>query len=171
MPSKGRVIYWDSNMFLSHINKIPDRVQVIRDILSEISEDSKSIILTSSESIVEVAHAIYEKEQKQLDPAVEATIDAMWNDSSIVRMIDNGPHIALIARGLIRDVIPQGWILKSKDAIHLASAHWYDQNIGEVREFHTYDQELLKYQTIIGIHIGTPNVLQHRMNFDNDEDE
>ena len=127
MPNDGRVIYWDSCVFLSHINGMPDRIQTINDVLDEISEDRDSIILTSSESIVEVAHALYEKEQNRLDAEVEAAIDAMWDDSNIVEMIDNGPHIARIARTLLRDAIPHGWVLKSKDAIHLASAHWYDR--------------------------------------------
>jgi predicted nucleic acid-binding protein len=160
-----RIIYWDSNVFLSHINGMPNRIQVINDVIQEISENDNSVILTSSESIVEVAHALYEKEQKQLDPEVESIIDAMWEDTNVVEIIDNGPHIAKIARGLIRRVIPNGWVLKSKDAIHLASASWYDRNVNHIDEFHTYDEKLPKYQTMIGIHIDYPHVLQYRWNF------
>lgn len=171
MPNdNGRVIYWDSCVFLSHINGEPDRIQTITDILSEISEDQHSIVLTSSESIVEVAHALYEKVQRQLDPNVEAAIDAMWDDSSVVEMIDNGPHIAKIARRLIRDALPNGWVLKSKDAIHLASALWHDRYVNPVGEFHTYDDRLFKYAPMIGIHINYPHVLQYRMNFDDEEE-
>jgi predicted nucleic acid-binding protein len=170
MPNNnGRIIYWDSCVFLSHINGMPDRTQTISDILSEIGGDPASIILTSSESIVEVAHALYEKEQKQLDSDIEAIIDAMWDDSSIVEMIDNGPHIAKIARKLIRDAIPNGWVLKSKDAVHLASAMWYDRYVSSVGEFHTYDDRLFKYGTMIGIHVDYPHVLQYRMNFNEKE--
>jgi predicted nucleic acid-binding protein len=165
MPKNSRVIYWDSCVFLSHINGIPDRIQTINSILYEINEDDNSIILTSSESIVEVAHALYEKENNQLDPKIESVIDAMWDDSRIVKMIDNGPHIAKIARNLIRDAIPQGWSLKSKDAIHLASAMWHNQFVRCIDEFHTYDKKLFKYEAMIGIHINTPHVLQYRMDF------
>ena len=77
MPNNGRIIYWDSCVFLSHINGIPDRIQIINDIFEEINNDSNSVILTSSESMVEVAHAVNEKIQHRLDPNVEAAIDAM----------------------------------------------------------------------------------------------
>jgi predicted nucleic acid-binding protein len=157
------IIYWDSNVFLSFINKIPDRIQIIRSILYEISKDPRSFILTSSESIVEVANAAYEKLQSRLDPEVEQAIDAMWEDSSIVKMIDNGPHISMIARRLTRDAIPNNWVLKPKDAIHLASAYWYDKNVNSIQEFHTYDNKLHKYSPMIGIHICYPHTSQYRM--------
>jgi hypothetical protein len=70
----------------------------------------------------------------------------MWDDSSVVEMIDNGHHIAKIARGLIWDALPNGWVLKSKDVIHLASAMWYDRHVGRVGEFHTYDERFLDCQ-------------------------
>lgn len=170
MPSKGRIVYWDSNIFLSFINKIPDRIQTIRDLLTEIQEDAHSFILTSSESIAEVANAAFEKEQSKLNPAIEEQIDAMWDDASMVRIIDNGSHIARIARDLIRDAIPHGWVLKPKDASHLASAYWYNQKVGELKEFHTYDLRLHKYQTMIGIHVDTPHVLQYRMDLEDNDD-
>lgn len=165
-----RVVYWDSNVFLSYINGIPERVPTIRDVLAEMQESSKNFILTSSESIAEVTHMTQERTQGRLDPAAESKINAMWEDTSTVRIIDNGSHIAFIAQELIRDVIPDRWSLQPKDAIHLASAYWYDQNVGELREFHTYDQGLFKYQTMIGIHIDYPHVLQHRMNLEGEND-
>jgi predicted nucleic acid-binding protein len=165
MPNNAITFYWDSCIFLSHINGMPDRIQTINSVISEVNSNSSSIILTSSESIVEVAHAVSEKTQKQLDPNVEQKIDAMWDDTNVVKMIDNGPHIAKLARSLIRDAIPNDWVLKSKDAIHLASAMWYDRNVAKVDEIHTYDKKLFKYQTIIGIHILYPHVTQYRINF------
>jgi len=166
MHSSKRVIYWDSNIFLSYINGIPDRLQTIQDVLDEIVDNDKSFILTSSESIVEVAHASHEKNHSVLDPSAEEAIDAMWNDTSNVRIIENGSHIARMARDLIRDVIPNDWVLKSKDAVHLASALYYDKNVGELSEFHTYDDKLFRYETMIGIRIDYPHVLQHRMDLD-----
>jgi predicted nucleic acid-binding protein len=161
-----RILYWDSCVFLSHINGMPERIQTITDIINEISENDKSIILTSSESIVEVAHAIYEKKQNRLDPEIERTLDEMWADSSVVKIIDNGTHIARLGRSLIRQSIPNGWKLTPKDAIHLASAMWHNRNVRKIDEFHTYDDKLNKFQTMIGIQIGHPHVLQYRMNFE-----
>jgi len=171
MPNKGRFLYWDSCVFLSHINGMPDRVQIINNIISEINDDPDSVILTSSESIVEVSHAVTEKEQKRTDPKIEAAIDAMWDDANIVKMIDNGPHIAKLARTLIRDAIPNGWTLKSKDAIHLASALWHNRYVGKVDEFQTYDDRLFKYKDMIGIQIEYPHVMQYRIDFDNDKQQ
>ena len=166
MPNNSSILYWDSCVFLSHINGMPERIQVINSVIYEISNNIDSIILTSSESIVEVAHALYEKEQKRLDPNVEKKIDAMWDDSSVVKIIDNGEHIAKLARGLIRDALPNEWVLKSKDAIHLASAMWYDRYVANIDEFQTYDDRLFKYEAMVGIHINYPHVLQYRINFD-----
>src|SRR6266496_3676331 len=105
MPN-NRQVYWDSNVFLSHLNGVPERIKVLRDLIAEIQEEDGSFILTSSESIVEVAHAIDEKLNNRLDPRVEEAIDEMWQNYKLIKMIDSGPHIAPIARGLIRDGIP-----------------------------------------------------------------
>jgi predicted nucleic acid-binding protein len=128
--------------------------------------DNKTIRILYWESIVEVAYAIYEKQQNRLDPEIERILDEMWADSSVVEIIDNGPHIARLGRDLIRQSIPNGWKLTPKDAIHLASAMWHNRNVGQIDEFHTYDDKLKKFQTMIGIHIEDPHVLQYRMNFE-----
>lgn len=161
MPN-NRQIYWDSNVFLSHLNGVPARINNLRDLIAEIQEQDGSFILTSSESIVEVAHAVDEKLFNRLDPRVEEAIDAMWQNYKLIKMIDNGPHIAPIARGLIRDAIPQGWKLSPKDAVHLASAFWYNKYVHLIDEFHTYDNKLQKFQAMIGIPICEPYANQMR---------
>jgi predicted nucleic acid-binding protein len=163
MPDKARVLYWDSSVFLSWVNDMPSRVPIIQDIHTEIMDSDNSMVYTSVESIVEVANADSEKEKKTLDPNVEEILNGMWEDNSFVTIVDNIPHIAEIARHLMRDAIPQGWVLKPKDAIHLATAMWLDKNVRRIDEFHTYDHGLPKYEAMIGIHICEPHVLQTRM--------
>jgi predicted nucleic acid-binding protein len=152
--------YWDSSVFLSLLNGLPDRVPTIRGIMMEVEKDRNSFILTSSESIVEVAHIAEEKINLRLDPHVEALIDELWAMDQVIRIIDNGSHIAPIARRLIRDAIPHGWVLRPKDAVHLASALWYNQHVHRLQEVHTYDDALFKYGVMIGIHICEPYVQQ-----------
>ncbi len=161
MPN-NRQVYWDSNVFLSHLNGVPERIKVLRDLIAEIQEEDGSFILTSSESIVEVAHAIDEKLNNRLDPRVEEAIDEMWQNYKLIKMIDSGPHIAPIARGLIRDGIPHGWKLTPKDAVHLASAFWCNKYVHLINEFHTYDKGLYKFQVMIGIPICEPYAKQMR---------
>jgi predicted nucleic acid-binding protein len=161
MPNK-RIVYWDSNVFLSHLNGMPDRLKVIGNIIDEIQENDDSFILTSSESIVEVAHVVEEKLNGRLNPKIEETIDAMWNNYRLIKMIDNGQHISSIARKLIRDAIPNKWTLSPKDAVHLASAYWYNKNIQPIDEFHTYDKKLQKFELMVGFHICEPYVEQMR---------
>lgn len=163
MPN-NRHIYWDSNVFLSLLNAMPARIETLKNLVAEIEENSQSYILTSSESIVEVAHIAEEKTRKRLDPAVEEQIDAMWANNELIKMIDNGPHIAPIARNLIREAIPNGWRLTPKDAVHLASAYWYNKYVHPIDEIHTYDQRLFKFEAMVGIHICEPYPKQMRLN-------
>jgi predicted nucleic acid-binding protein len=155
-------IYWDSNAFLSLLDGIPSRASALSDLIIEIRQQ-KGFILTSSESIVEVANVAEEKLHGRLDPDVEAKIDRMWNNHELIKMIDNGPHIAPIARRIIRDAIPNGWSLKPKDAVHLASCYWYNKFVYRVDEFHTYDDRLCKFEVMIGVHICEPHVQQMRL--------
>ncbi|MEX2162578.1 MAG: type II toxin-antitoxin system VapC family toxin [Anaerolineales bacterium] len=163
MTNKPRTLYWDSSVFLSHLNAYPDRKPVIDAVIAEIRENKDSIILTSSESIVEVSCAADERTQNRTDPKIEKAIDDMFNDTAIVRIVDNGPHIAKLARRLIRDVIPQGWVLKPKDAVHLATAQWLSEHGILVNEINTYEPAWKKYEATVGIHVEEPHVIQYKM--------
>jgi hypothetical protein len=63
---------------------------------------------------------------------VERKIDALWNDDSVINLIELHDGIALHARELMRRALTQNWSLKPADAIHLASAQWL-----RVTEIHT----------------------------------
>lgn len=157
---RHRILYWDSDVFLSYIGARSNRINTIESLIQEIENDDDSIIVTSVIAKVEVAYASYEKTQRALDAQVEAAIDAMWEHSSVVELIDLTDRIALIARALIREALTRGWRgLRAHDAIHLASAKW----LTGVHEFHTYDKNLEKYGQVIGCDICEPYVEQPRL--------
>jgi predicted nucleic acid-binding protein len=149
-------------MFLSYINGIEERVESIEDLWKEISESDDKGIVASAIGIAEVACLDTEKSQNRANPRVEADIDAMWHDPS-VSLIEVSPHIAFLARKLMRDGISEGWALKPYDAVHLATAMWVHRNVGLVSEFHTYDDGLKRYTSVIGIAICEPHVRQPKL--------
>jgi predicted nucleic acid-binding protein len=161
MP-KSKFLYWDASVFLSYINAIPDREKTIENLILEVNSTG-GLIYTSVESIVEVSNAAFEREQGRIDQSIEEKINDLWEDVSTVRTVDHVPHISEIAKRLIREVIPQGWKLTPKDAVHLATAQWLNRNVRSIDEFHTYDRGLIKFEAMIGIHICEPYVLQTRM--------
>lgn len=153
------MLYWDSDVFLSYVNAVSGRIRTLEDLLQEIQENDDDIIVTSAIAKVEVAFAIYEKTQALLDPQVEADLDALWQDASVVELVEFNDDIATMARSLIRESISRQWQLKPPDAIHLASAQW----LGGVQEFHTYDIGLHKYKELIGCDVCEPYVAQPRL--------
>ena len=140
MPSDLPRVYFDACIFLDYISNHPERAPIIEDFV-ELSLKNEIDILTSTASVVEVSHVLDEKEARKLDPHIESKIDAMFNDETVVKLIDFSPLIAKDARTLIRDsIISPTNILKPMDAVHLASAKRL-----KVREFLTYDRKLLRH--------------------------
>lgn len=155
MPSRRRKIYWDSNCWLSLINAVPERVHVLESLLSDSKNELGDIeLVTSVISKVEVAFVQSEYQGGQPDRTVENAIDALWADTAVT-LIETHDQIALEARGLVRSGLHQAWSLKPLDAIHLATAKWFD-----VEEFHTYDKGLIKegLSTHLGFPIENPSV-------------
>jgi predicted nucleic acid-binding protein len=163
MDKSARVLYWDSCVFLSYIEEVPGRISTLEDVLEEISENKDSIIFTSSMSTVEVAFSDGEKDKRKLDPEIQSKIDALWEDNSVVEMVDLSPIVAQMSRKLMRDALPHGKSLKPNDAIHLATAEWLNKYVRSIDEFQTYDQKLESYGPMIGIKVCEPHVVQHRM--------
>ena len=144
-------IYWDANCFLSYVNGIEDRLPVL-DALLNLAERREVLIVTSVISLTEVAYAAYEKEEGQIDAAVEAAIDALFEDRSVVALVEYHELVARQARGLMRAAIAQGWSLRPVDAIHLASA-----KVGEASKVQTYDERLFKFSVLLDIPVEQPS--------------
>lgn len=157
--SDGRRIYWDSCVFIHYINSDPDKILVLESILSEISNNGKDKIITSVLSKVEVCWAASEKNSRALSAEEESRIDKLWEDPSIIEIVDFNDEIAIAARGLLRNsMVLQLDKLKSKDAIHLATAQW----VGAT-EIQVYDSIWSRYQEELGITITEPHVDQLRL--------
>lgn len=161
MKNNARLIYWDSCIFLSHINSEPEREIIIESLWDELEKEQGHVI-TSTVAIVEVSHGSCEKSSGRLDSSIESAIDNIWCDP-LISIVELNQPIAELARNLIRDAIQKGWNLKSKDAIHLASASWIDRNISHLDEFHTFDETLDKYGPILGFQIKRPHVDQLKL--------
>ncbi len=154
-----RFIYWDANIFLYYINNDPDNIPTIEAILEEVEKDKQSRIVTSVISKVEVAWAATEKLKRNLDSQEEDRIDSLWNDPSVIEMIDFSDEVALRAREFMREGMVKGWRLRPMDAIHLASAEWI-----QAVEVQTYDLDRLqKYSELIGMPIQEPYVNQAKL--------
>lgn len=162
MPRLLTYIYWDSCVFVDYINGEPTRLPEIDAVLKEVGRDDSRQILTSSVAKVEVAYGSEERTNEALDLAVEANIDALWQDSSVIGIVDFHDEIARMARDLIRYGVSQRWSLKPMDAIHLASAQWVG-GLVNVTEIHTYDGEWDKFEPSVGCRICRPHVVQPQL--------
>lgn len=158
MPSRVRRLYWDACVLLDYLNDHPERAPVISAILDQTSKGDEQQIATSSISIVEVAFAASEKDGAALDTAIEAAIDDLWNEQSVLRIVEFHNRIAFRAREIVRAALVNGWRLSPMDAIHLASAQY-----SQAEELHTYESSLFKYETLIGCRICEPYVPQPRL--------
>ena len=156
MPSNA-LFYWDAAVFLSYINGEDERLPVI-DSLLESSRRGDVNIITSSLSLVEVAFSEMEKQGRELDPAVERDIDALFHDREVVVIVEFHQIIAKEARRLMRRAITDGKSLKPPDAIHLATAIQQ-----EVTAVHTYDERLHGYRDITGLDIDFPTTPTPRL--------
>ena len=159
-----KTVYWDACVWLSYVNAIPGRVEVIQALLDEsTSGDGTLTIYTSALTKVEVAFAATEQRRRLLDPAMELRIDNMWTDPRLVTPVEYFDRIGVMARELMRTAIARGWQLKPLDAIHLGTATWL-RSVGIViDEFHTFDSSLIKFTGAIGCPIVEPYTLRPRL--------
>lgn len=161
MPGRPSRAYWDANLFLYYINNDLDRITVLDSLLREARKANHPSIITSSFSIVEVAHGQQEQNPKTLSDATLAIIDALWEDNTVLTLVDVYPTVAYEARRLHRECISRSIRrVKGGDAVHLATA----QIIG-VDEFLTYDEALFECQPIVKMPIRKPEAAQLAMGF------
>ena len=154
----ARFIYWDASVFLYYLNAEPDKIQTIEAILDEVQKSKNDKIITSAVSKVEVAFVASEKLNRALSLEEEANIDNLWNDSSVIEIVELNDEITHIARNILRQAMIKDWKPKPMDTIHLASAEWVN-----AIEMHTYDRGLFKYGELIGIDVKEPIVLQPKL--------
>ena len=124
---------------------------------------SRVQIHTSTLSHVEVAFGASEQVQRSLDPQIERRLNDLWADTGVIVSVEYHAGIGRIARDLVRNAITRGWSLKPLDAIHLATAQWLSNTGLNLEEFHTYDNALMKYESLVDFRICEPYTPQPRM--------
>lgn len=149
--------YWDSCVFLSYINGVVDRLPILDDYLSR-ARTGDCQIVTSTWSITEVAFEVSERGTKTLSQEIERKIDLFWADRSAIKLVEVHPLLQREARRLMREAIPNGWSLKPVDAVHLATSI---SDSVKASAFHTYSNDLHKYQALINIPISVPTPRQY----------
>ena len=155
MSDEPRRIYWDSNVPLSYLNGVPERMPIVDELFRQ-ARAGEIELLTSSISRVEVAFVQSEKSAKELDQQTEEAIDALWAPPSPIKTVEFYDLLGNRARALIRQGISQGWgQLKPMDAIHLATAQQM-----AVAEFHTYCERLQKWTDALGFPVTEPQTAQ-----------
>ncbi len=159
MPGRPTYFYWDSCTFLSYCNGNPDRLPTLQALLEQVVNSKDIRILTSTLTIVEVAYVLKEGVQDVSQETLEA-IEDVWAERDILEFVEFHRVTAYAARELMRDAVRYGWKpLKPIDAIHLAIARVVARN-ADVREVHTYDEELWKWSKHLSLKICEPQVNQ-----------
>jgi predicted nucleic acid-binding protein len=168
MAKKGspRRLYWDSCIFIDLIKESPYRIAEIRAILDDIRLNSYSIIYTSLITVTEVAYHASERDRRVLDQTVLDKLDALWEDRSVIEIIEYTPFVARRARDFIRTAMSKNEILQPADAIQLASASWLC-HVKHIEEFNTYDNQLIKavensgLESEIGMPVRKPTIIPY----------
>jgi predicted nucleic acid-binding protein len=148
-----RLVYWDSDAFISRIERTPDRIQALEE-LTDAAERGQVRIVASILAMAETAKLgqladLLPEQHEQM------IVDFFDNPYITVRPLDY--FVAQEARRLVR---AHGF--GGADAVHVATAI-----LNAVPTYHTWDGKLLKADGHIeGLHLEEPQCTQPRMEFD-----
>lgn len=142
MPNNPKLIYWDSDVFISRLQMWPGRVDTLRQ-FTEAAERNEINLVISTFSLAEIAKVPGLNgdpvKDKPLTEVELAKISAYFeNDYIIIRPLTI--DIAEMAREY---VCKHG--LKPPDAVHVATAIYWN-----VPLLHSYDDKLCKRTGLIG---------------------
>ena len=103
MPSRPRLIYWDTSVVLAYLNVEESHHGVLDEVLRDIrlSQGSR-LLVTSTYAIVETVRIRAEFQDQALRDSAEDLMDFFWNDRSIIRLVELHVGIARRARHLQR---------------------------------------------------------------------
>ena len=158
MPSKPILAYWDANLFLHYIGNTPGRIEIIEALIAQ-ARSGEAAIATSTLSLTEAACSADEMENGKSDPLVEAALDDMFSDHSLLTLVEYDRRIAIQARTLMRRALSLDRSLKPADAIHLASA----EHVG-ASFVYSYDARLAHVSRELGtVMVREPSNVQLRL--------
>lgn len=157
MPTDASRLYWDANVMSSYVQDLPDRADVVEELLERASA-GEFTIFTSMMSRVEVAFAEQEHEDAALSQEALDRIDELWTPESPIELVEFFESVALEARDLVRRGRVSDKSLKPADAVHLATAIHLD-----VGEMHTYDEKLQRWSSEAGFPIVEPVIRTPRL--------
>lgn len=162
-PTSRTFLYWDACVFLSFVKKEPWNIGVLDAIWDDVTKTRGLAIVTSSISIVEVAYAAHHGQHERSTPEGLTAIDSLWN-SRQVQVVESFPQLLYSARQLIRDALGAGIKTPTaNDALHLATANWLNQQVGQVLGFQTYEPALAAYNPLLSVNVGRPTTLQPKL--------
>ncbi len=121
MPSKPPSSYWDACLFIHYAAADHEWIETLDALVRE-ARDRDLAIVTSTLSLVEAAFTPQEKEQRSPSLKVDETMSAMFDDFSLIQLVEFDRDIAEEARRLMRAAMREGRGLQAADAVHVASA-------------------------------------------------
>ena len=137
MLSRPPVSYWDACLFIHYAAADPEWIEILDAMVGE-ARSSDRAIATATLSRVEAAFTPLERDQRALSPKVDEAMSAMFDDFTLIQMVEFDGDVAADARRLMRMAIAEGRSLKPADAVHVASA----RALG-VEVLYTTDSKLL----------------------------
>jgi predicted nucleic acid-binding protein len=150
MTGRPAIVYWDSSIFLSYVNREEDRVSRVVTSLERATPDGDLEIVTSVLSVAEVASSYSWLEAAEDYQLNEQRADLLWDDNRFT-LQDLDYEIALDARDFVRAAREQRLGLKPADAVHLATARALRADV-----VHTFDRRLFQYSSWLDIPITEP---------------
>jgi len=141
--------YWDASVFLAYLNNEPGRADIIEVLLDQIARSRTKRLVTSALTVVEVVTAANTASPQRLTTFQEERIDELLT-APYLSLVETSLALYYDARVLMRTSLDQGWSLRAKDAIHLATAAWLHQAVGSLAAIHTYDAKWLRYSVLVG---------------------
>lgn len=167
MDNKNIYIYCDSCVFIHYISKTPEHINTLDSLFEYVKKGEYPKIITSTISITEVAFAHQEKLGHKLDPDILGKMDNIWNDHSILELVEYNPFIARMARQMLREKLGNNGKnskFTPNDAIHLATYSFFERNGLTVKEFFTYDDPVINEMApFFHIHACNPIVEQEEL--------
>jgi predicted nucleic acid-binding protein len=138
MPSKPKLIYWDSCVFLSAIQQTAGRYAILKAILDCAAAD-RVVIVTSALTIAEVVKMdCGSADSAQMAKDAVAIQQFFENDYLAIKNVDR------IVAAQASDIVRQ-YGIKPPDAIHIVTAL-----ISKCDRLETYDERLLRLDNRIG---------------------